>query len=422
MRSCSGSRSHASRALARWRSRTEIDVSGSSASTARTWRRRSSSTSNSGVDSTRARSALERVARGGGRRARDRARRWVVAAFGEHGRQRRHHGGVVERCRQRPRQRRGPPTTPRSLRRSLRPRWKNPKSSAPRRAARMRRRAGKCLDVTTDLEAEAPPSDTGDLVELLTPADLADFATAARDATSSRALPDDATIITDAPDRSLGRQCAGGRGAAGLSRCRHRRRRGQLPGPDRRGRARRGTATSPSPISPMGVSHVASVPLPDPRHPRLPGRHARLTGAPVLTAPAVATDRPARLVSLAHAGQPVHRSELGGRARRHRRARSSAPSATGRPTPRRHGGTGDRVRAARRDPRRRRIVVLTIVLLTRGDPGAARPRFTTPHGRLPQLLHRRRNPLPGRAVVDDEAPSNLTDASFNRRSHLGDLT
>ena len=54
-------------------------------------------------------------------------------------------------------------------------------------------------DVATDLEAEAPPSDTGDLVELLTPADLADFAAAALDAPSSRALPDDATIITDAP-------------------------------------------------------------------------------------------------------------------------------------------------------------------------------------------------------------------------------
>ena len=52
-------------------------------------------------------------------------------------------------------------------------------------------------DVATDLEAEAPPSDTGELVELLTPADLADFAAAAIDAPASGDLPEDATVITD---------------------------------------------------------------------------------------------------------------------------------------------------------------------------------------------------------------------------------
>jgi len=52
-------------------------------------------------------------------------------------------------------------------------------------------------DVATDLEAEAPPSDTGELVELLTPDDLADFAAAAIDAPASGDLPEGATVITD---------------------------------------------------------------------------------------------------------------------------------------------------------------------------------------------------------------------------------
>ena len=53
-------------------------------------------------------------------------------------------------------------------------------------------------DVATDAAAEAPPSDTGELVELLTPADLADFAAAAVDAPASGDLPEGATVITDA--------------------------------------------------------------------------------------------------------------------------------------------------------------------------------------------------------------------------------
>jgi len=54
-------------------------------------------------------------------------------------------------------------------------------------------------DVDTDLAADAPPSDNGDLAVLLTTADLADFAAAAIDAPASGKLPDDATVITDAP-------------------------------------------------------------------------------------------------------------------------------------------------------------------------------------------------------------------------------
>ncbi len=54
-------------------------------------------------------------------------------------------------------------------------------------------------DVDTDIAAEAPPSDTGDLAVLLTPDDLADFAAAAVDAPSSGALPEDATVITEVP-------------------------------------------------------------------------------------------------------------------------------------------------------------------------------------------------------------------------------
>jgi len=53
-------------------------------------------------------------------------------------------------------------------------------------------------DVATDVEASAPPSDTGELVELLTPADLADFAAAAVGAPESGDLPEGATVITDA--------------------------------------------------------------------------------------------------------------------------------------------------------------------------------------------------------------------------------
>jgi len=52
-------------------------------------------------------------------------------------------------------------------------------------------------DVATDVAAEAPPSDTGELVELLTPADLADFAAAAVEAPASGDLPEGATVITD---------------------------------------------------------------------------------------------------------------------------------------------------------------------------------------------------------------------------------
>ena len=54
-------------------------------------------------------------------------------------------------------------------------------------------------DVDTNLAADAPPSDNGDLAVLLTTADLADFAAAAIDAPASGKLPDDATVITDAP-------------------------------------------------------------------------------------------------------------------------------------------------------------------------------------------------------------------------------
>ena len=54
-------------------------------------------------------------------------------------------------------------------------------------------------DVDTDLDSEAPPSDTGDLTILLTPDDLADFAAAALDAPTSGDLPADATVITDVP-------------------------------------------------------------------------------------------------------------------------------------------------------------------------------------------------------------------------------
>jgi hypothetical protein len=53
-------------------------------------------------------------------------------------------------------------------------------------------------DVATDAADEAPPSDTGELVELVTPADLADFAAAAVDAPASGDLPEGATVITDA--------------------------------------------------------------------------------------------------------------------------------------------------------------------------------------------------------------------------------
>ncbi len=53
-------------------------------------------------------------------------------------------------------------------------------------------------DVATDVDASAPPSDTGELVELLTPADLADFAAAAVGAPASGDLPEGATVITDA--------------------------------------------------------------------------------------------------------------------------------------------------------------------------------------------------------------------------------
>ena len=52
-------------------------------------------------------------------------------------------------------------------------------------------------DVATDLEAEAPPSDAGELAVLLTPDDLADFAAAALDAPASADLPEGATVITD---------------------------------------------------------------------------------------------------------------------------------------------------------------------------------------------------------------------------------
>ena len=54
-------------------------------------------------------------------------------------------------------------------------------------------------DVDTDVDAEAPPSDTGDLTALLTPEDLADFAAAAIDAPVSGDLPDNASVITDVP-------------------------------------------------------------------------------------------------------------------------------------------------------------------------------------------------------------------------------